>query len=245
MFDVNQPESLDALHRWWAEFCERAPLLDEEMEDFCCVVVGNKVDVSETLDGPAVSEADALSVINELVPPSSPPSTPPIPFSRSDTAALPYPVLANHDDESELPEIIFPPLTSSITIGARHHKQPSKSRSRSSHFRFPNGTMTTTHTTLTSYHTPSSSYFDVFESARSSPVPRSSSPSLSRSESRSPLRRPRHMVSSSTLSTSSAPTITPSLFARTAAPTPPTPPPGTESDLEADAPTFCPTPSPT
>ncbi|THH09780.1 hypothetical protein EW146_g8587 [Bondarzewia mesenterica] len=171
MFDVNQPESLDALHRWWAEFCERAPLLDEEMEDFCCVVVGNKVDVSETLDGPAVNEADALSVINELVPPSSPPSTPPIPLSRPDTAALPHPVLATRDDESELPEIIFPPLTSSITIGARHHKQPSKSRSRSSHFRFPNGTMTTTHTTLTSYHTPSSSYFDVFESARSSPRP--------------------------------------------------------------------------
>ncbi|KZP07467.1 ras-domain-containing protein, partial [Athelia psychrophila] len=31
--------------RWWNEFRERAPVREGEEEDFCCVVVGNKVDV--------------------------------------------------------------------------------------------------------------------------------------------------------------------------------------------------------
>ncbi|KZT08835.1 uncharacterized protein LAESUDRAFT_628756, partial [Laetiporus sulphureus 93-53] len=45
MFDVNQPETLHALTKWWADFREKAPVPDDEAEDFCCVVVGNKVDL--------------------------------------------------------------------------------------------------------------------------------------------------------------------------------------------------------
>ncbi|TFY71658.1 hypothetical protein EVG20_g1348 [Dentipellis fragilis] len=239
MFDVNQPESLRALDRWWAEFCERAPLPDEEMEDYCCVVVGNKMDLADPVAGPAVKEEDALDFIDVLVPPSSRPESPDLPYACPESLIIPPTPVEESSDSSSRPNFretipvgLAPPPTTSIDIDSRHHRRFSKSRSRSSHFRFihGNGTMTTTHTTMTSYHTPSSSYFDVFESARSSPVPRSASPSRSRSRSTSPAdssgRTPRRMISTSTISTSSAPTITPSLFTRNpAAPqTPPTPP---------------------
>ena len=83
-----------------------------------------------------------------------------------------------------------------------------------------NGTLTSTRTGVTSYHTPSSSLFDVYASARSSPLPPSIASRLS-----SPIRTQRRASSSS--STSSAPTITPSLFTRShdqaAMDTPPTP----------------------
>ncbi|KAF8546636.1 hypothetical protein OG21DRAFT_1376576, partial [Imleria badia] len=45
MFDVNQPETLTALKKWWEEFRERAPLYDEDLEDYCCVIAGNKTDL--------------------------------------------------------------------------------------------------------------------------------------------------------------------------------------------------------
>ena len=70
-----------------------------------------------------------------------------------------------------------------------------------------NGTLTSTHTGVTSYHTPSSSLIDVYASARSSPLPPSVSSRLS-----SPIRTQRASSFSST--SSSAPTITPSLFTR-------------------------------
>ncbi|KAI0249464.1 small GTPase superfamily, partial [Lactifluus subvellereus] len=45
MFDVNQPATLHALTRWWSEFRACAPLADEDMEEYCLVVVGNKTDL--------------------------------------------------------------------------------------------------------------------------------------------------------------------------------------------------------
>jgi len=104
-----------------------------------------------------------------------------------------------------------------------------KSRSRSSS-RFRQGTMTTSHTNVTIYHTPSSSLFDVYQSARASPEPSSYYASYrGRSVSSSPTRVPRRMPSSSSTSSGSVLTLTPSLFARgmnrTAITTPPTPPP--------------------
>ena len=38
---------MDALVKWWDEFRARAQLPDEEMEDYCCIIVGNKLDVVE------------------------------------------------------------------------------------------------------------------------------------------------------------------------------------------------------
>ena len=45
MYDVTRPESLHALERWWSEFRDRAPVPDEDLEQFCVVIVGNKTDL--------------------------------------------------------------------------------------------------------------------------------------------------------------------------------------------------------
>ncbi|EJF56138.1 hypothetical protein DICSQDRAFT_39552, partial [Dichomitus squalens LYAD-421 SS1] len=45
MFDVNQPHTLGALTKWWDDFRDKAPVSDERVEEFCCVVVGNKTDI--------------------------------------------------------------------------------------------------------------------------------------------------------------------------------------------------------
>ena len=81
MFDVNEPETLTGLNTWWAQFRERAPLYDEDLEDFCCVVVGNKTDLVDPKaigSSSVVSEAQALRFLDDLVPPSSPRSSPPV-----------------------------------------------------------------------------------------------------------------------------------------------------------------------
>ncbi|KAH8105072.1 ras-domain-containing protein [Phellopilus nigrolimitatus] len=91
MFDINRPETLVGLARWWDQFKACAPVLDEEAEDFCCVVVGNKVDLAAEMEGegegeeyingsgaltraghgherPRVTEAEAERFLEELVP---------------------------------------------------------------------------------------------------------------------------------------------------------------------------------
>ncbi|KAF8054331.1 ras-domain-containing protein [Lyophyllum atratum] len=264
MFDVNTPETMTALTKWWAEFRERAPLADEDMEDYCCVVVGNKMDLAgsggKSGEQP-VSEVEARQFLDKLVPVTS----------RSPSPTYGFPLLEEPPEEESDDDLlassvntIRPPDTlesdqsstrpprppsphqmrsDSIAIipngSTNTHHQPtlspshspkhhlSKSRSRSaSHFY--GGTMTTTHTTLTIYHTPSSSLFDVFQSARTSPEPWSSSshtatsPSSSPSASSSPSTstypsirgRRATALSTGSASSGSAATITPSLFAR-------------------------------
>ena len=48
MYDVSSPKSLQSLRKWWDEFRDRAPVREGEEEEFCCVVVGNKIDVGES-----------------------------------------------------------------------------------------------------------------------------------------------------------------------------------------------------
>ncbi|KDR73264.1 hypothetical protein GALMADRAFT_142392 [Galerina marginata CBS 339.88] len=244
MFDVNTPETMLSLKKWWGDFCDRAPVpSNADMNDYCCVVVGNKIDMIGKVngDGP-VSESEALQFLDELVPPS--PSASP----ASEINVLPptssngYPELSHQLNGDSHSSIIKspsnsssssqlspsqPPRSSSIAIAphfdSSHNRessyspkhQLSKSRSRSAS-RFYSGTMTTTHTTLTIYHTPSSSMFDTFRSARSSPEPSSSSAELSEATSPpgSVRRRSMTMLSSGSASSGSAATITPSLIAR-------------------------------
>jgi len=241
MFDVNTPQTMEALKKWWAEFRHSAPLADEDAEDFCCVVVGNKMDlVPRNGSGNGhrpVTEAGALDFLRELVPHTSRPPSPihnPQPNGHGVSIVLEH---SREDDHEEDP-LASPQLTAhqlsqpkvrsnSIAIipnpnlPSSHFHSPkhrlSKSRSRSpSHFY--GGTMTTSHTTLTVYHTPSSSLFDVYQSARTSPeswsTSTSSSPSTSTSTSTSPRRRTITSSSIGSDSTGSAVTITPSLFAR-------------------------------
>ncbi|EKM60314.1 uncharacterized protein PHACADRAFT_50904, partial [Phanerochaete carnosa HHB-10118-sp] len=44
MFDVNQPQTLEALRKWWDDFRDKAPVADDEVDSFCSVFVGNKID---------------------------------------------------------------------------------------------------------------------------------------------------------------------------------------------------------
>ena len=68
IFDVTSPDSMHALKKWWNDFRDKAPVEDEDVQEYCCVVVGNKTD---TGDNRLVGESDALEFIDELVPPFS------------------------------------------------------------------------------------------------------------------------------------------------------------------------------
>ncbi|KAH9953225.1 hypothetical protein BC827DRAFT_165288 [Russula dissimulans] len=75
ILDVNQPKTLQALGRWWSDFCTHTPLSDEGC---WLVVVGNKTNlVPSSTDCTAISEGAALHFIDELIPPSEPPSSAP------------------------------------------------------------------------------------------------------------------------------------------------------------------------
>jgi Ras-related protein Rab-7A len=217
MFDVTRPETLHALERWWSEFRERAPVSDEELESYCCVLVGNKTDLVCEGNESTVTFSEAQNFIDDLVPPTSPASSLILPISDAGEAPT-RPVSTYEDATDETPEIhdvsyLVPPPTKSIEISRQHHRRRSKSLSRNSQIFLTNGTMTTTHSGLTSFHTPSSSLYDHFESARATPLSfRSASPSPhSRRSSRSTRRR---ALSLSSISSTSAATITPSLYTK-------------------------------
>ncbi|CAA7263615.1 unnamed protein product [Cyclocybe aegerita] len=240
MFDVNAPETMEALKKWWADFRDKAPLADEDMQEYCCVVVGNKIDMvgSGRELQETVSESEALEFLDELVPSSSELSlstSSPSTWtgngnghqdadgdgdelaSSQHTIKPPSPSSSPGHSRSSSIAIIPPPDSSHIRQPSHSPKhQLSKSRSRSSS-RFYSGTMTTTHTAVTIYHTPSSSLFDVYQSARSSPEPWSSSESelhVEPAANATARQRRLTMLSTGSTSSGSAPTITPSLFAR-------------------------------
>ncbi|KAF5309533.1 hypothetical protein D9619_012413 [Psilocybe cf. subviscida] len=261
MFDVNAPETMLALRKWWQDFCDRAPLDDAAVSDYCCVVVGNKTDMAGKAGGaPSVSPSEALAFLDELVPasPVTPDSASPLlplpPNASIGSPVIPPPsAAAAPPPPSPSPSItIIPALKNSPPA---HRLSTSTPRSRSSSRFYPGGTMTTTHTTLSIYHTPSSSMFDVYQSARSSPEPHSlpGSPSPPRTGSgvgviggmgmETGRRRTTTMLSNGSAS-SSAPTITPSLFARSASQSrlrATSPAAESESDTEEASPTPTPT----
>ena len=180
------------------------------------------------VDGGAlgVSESEALEFLDELMPPH-----------EGDEVVRVLPPEASlisngHiqvEEEHTQPAIIPKPVSIHRPITKiTHSREPShspkhnlsKSRSRSSSC-FYAGTMTSTHTGLTIYHTPSSSVLDarssIYHSARSSPEPWSrSEPDLTQQSSPASVRRRRALTVLSTGSTSSesGATITPSLLAR-------------------------------
>ena len=194
MFDVNKPETLEQLTKWWDEFCARAPVDEEDMERFCCVVVGNKIDISvengSADGGPRVTETEALQFLERLVlaAPSSEEDIPPI------TVQSP--------GELVVPQHIYP---NAYHNGNRHLS--SNMEPHSSHIY--SNTMSSTKSGFSRYFTPSSSFFDTFESALSSP--RVSSTALHEEYSNQRRRRRGSDVSASSRSTD---TVTPSLFVR-------------------------------
>jgi Ras-related protein Rab-7A len=205
MYDVNDPKTLEALTKWWYEFKDRAPLRDEDVAEFCCVVVGNKMDLVPTGELPTVTEGDAVKFMEGICPGEEPE------VNVSPTSPWRSPRILGGD-------LVSVPLRSgSIDISdnrTRQHSSPRGhfgSRSRSL---LRGGTVSSTRTALSIYHTPSSSLFENYESARSSPTPGSRSPSPPPDIPLSPTlgnwvkRKP-----SSSSSSSSTPTITPINFA--------------------------------
>jgi Ras-related protein Rab-7A len=231
LFDVNRPETLHALERWWAEFRERAPVTDDLLDSYCAVFVGNKIDLVPDGEVPAVSPAAAQAFIDELLPFIKPGASPVLSYEEP---ARPLSIAVSayedaldgelSDPEADTAPYAAPP-TDSIDI--QRATRRSKSLTRSS-LLFPgtSGTLTSIHTTRTSFYTPSSSVLDSsgwdldnFASARSSPLGfRSTSPSPARGLA---VGRRTSLTSLSSSSTSAA-TITPSLFTR-AAPAAPSP----------------------
>jgi len=209
MFDVNDPSTMVATKKWWADFCDKSPVADDDVMEFCCVLVGNKIDMD---GGWSVSESDALHFMDTLLAPQegNVKVTPPEPSSVQVDESLVDPA----------PIAIIPKFAHSRepSHSPNHHLSKS-SRSRSSS-RFYAGTMTSTHTALTIFHTPSSSVFDrgsasVYQSARSSPEPWSQSePDLPRTNSPQKRRRTVTMLSRESTGSDSVVTMTPSLFAR-------------------------------
>ncbi|KAI5886641.1 P-loop containing nucleoside triphosphate hydrolase protein [Schizophyllum commune H4-8] len=237
-FDANDRQSMRSLTKWWDEFKQRTPVADEDLEEYCCVVVGNKTDLVRDGAEGAVGLAEAEAFLEELVPivARSPaqarangwhtpfpngwhtppplhtesPTTyqPPVEFPTKASSPRPASPLAGLSPgrvRSKSISIVAPHRPSRHSVRAScspsDRGNASRSRSRSSS-RFYTGTMTTTATGMSIYHTPSSSVFDVFHSARASPEP-SISPSGSYARSRR-----------STQASASTVTITPSLFAR-------------------------------
>jgi len=193
-----------ALRKWWDEFRDRAPVADEDVNDYCCVVVGNKIDTLLSDGRPVVSKADALAFLEELVPPPPPPPPPSYNPVLTSSSSHESSLTVGHVQQTH---------SDSVDIQAHHPNSQllstsRKSRSHSS-LRFYNGTMTTSTTTFSIYHTPSSSFY---HSARSSPEP-SSSWFEERTSPASSFRF-RQRSSSRSVSSGSAATITPGIYAR-------------------------------
>jgi Ras-related protein Rab-7A len=223
MFDVNDHSTMVAAKKWWADFCDKAPVPDEDVAEYCCVLVGNKVDMVADDGGWSVSESEALEFLDELVAPQEEQegsvnvmAPEPFVFSGSNGHIGPQ---AEEPPVEPTPIPIYQPKIAHSrepSHSPKHHLSKSYSRSRSSS-RFYAGTMASTHTALTIYHTPSSSLLDnhssIYQSARSSPEPWSQSePDLTQTPQRR--RRTITMLSRESTGADSVVTITPSLFAK-------------------------------
>ncbi|KAG2137860.1 ras-domain-containing protein [Suillus bovinus] len=219
MFDVSAPDTMYALTKWWKEFKHQAPVSDEEADNFCCVVVGNKMDLLQP--GMGITAEEAKKFVQELVPIPEPEPiegeivVEDIGSGEDEDTILEHEHEHAYEDDTD-PSLLAP----SARIDIQNHRKLSKSRSPSRTPHTSTFLYGTFRSGLTSFHTPSSSLSDVYTSARSSPLPGS------RSESPVRVRRMTSLSSTTTTtSSSSALTITPSLFTKgQRSHTPPTPP---------------------
>ena len=223
-------------------------------------VNGNEMDVKGIWK---VSESDAEVFLEELIPSSVVPTSDTNNITEESGAdaelSLSIPSQPPSDAEDDQPLPLPPPepncspphspptrtRSTSITITNRTHpRTPSpshlrfssrgQSRSRSRQGYSTRGSLSTMATRESIYHTPSSSFFDVYESARSSPVPfpsngdgqRDGYESMKRPRVRSSVSTVSNSTTTGSLSSLSGQTITQSLFRRSGPRvSPPTPEP--------------------
>jgi Ras-related protein Rab-7A len=145
VYDLNSPSSssLESLSKWYKLFKEKAPILDEDEQDFCVVVVGNKLDLTAESDG-GKKEKETLEFLSTFLPlPPPPPDTAqsiPIEATNGDALAVPSPTSPN-----------FGTMTS--TTGFSVYHTPSSS------FRQSHAHTTSASTASNLFHTPRSSSF--------------------------------------------------------------------------------------
>ncbi|KAG9042920.1 hypothetical protein FS837_010223 [Tulasnella sp. UAMH 9824] len=170
VFDVNKPNTLQELQRWWDEFRTKVPIQEGEEANFCVVVVGNKVDqIGGKKGGNQGKEAfvtnnSAQEFLKHLIIVPKPddgeegiPATnqePPLPspmssssLQSSSSVATTQPSNSASTPASGVPEDTTP-------------QQDVGLRSPASRF----GTMASTRTGFSIYHTPSSSLFTTLTS---------------------------------------------------------------------------------
>ncbi|KAF8182886.1 ras-domain-containing protein [Pholiota molesta] len=213
MFDVNAPETMHALTKWWADFCARAPLPDADMHDYCCVVVGNKIDAAP----PArrrrgrVSASEALEFVDELVPGQAAAG------AREGTVQVLPPEVSDGSPEmrshllrcSPPPPRPRRPSPSTPSSHPPHHAAPSASSSSAGHEPTAAPALQIALALLLALlrgHDDDDAH-DAHGSARASPEPPEPPPPA-------PRQRTLTMLSTGSTSSGSAPTITPSLIAR-------------------------------
>ncbi|KAJ7064969.1 P-loop containing nucleoside triphosphate hydrolase protein [Mycena amicta] len=201
MYDVNTPATLYALEKWWAEFKDKAPVAEGDVEEgrFCAVVVGNKCDLLQGKDDPdVVSPAQGARFVRALIPRmDTPPPTPGLVGSVT---------VDNEDDQDENDAMASsqltarPPSPKPISILRHPHLTPGHRKTHSqlsftgalrqprAHSSSRSRASSTITSTLTIYHTPSSSVFsdgvsEYYHSAQSSYSQEPDSPSPSHSSS--------------------------------------------------------------
>ncbi|KAG8943825.1 hypothetical protein FRC03_002310 [Tulasnella sp. 419] len=188
VFDVNKPETLIGLRRWWDEFRDRVPIADGDEAKYCVVVVGNKCDLfpssrraSKETAGPTAATTflkNLIPVPEDLVEHNeSTPSIQEAPVGGGvDLSSEPPSPITTAPPASSLSASrppILPTIYSNSSISAlnssEQNKSPSGSQStpRLSQLNFnrqsrfsTSGTMTSTRTSMSIYHTPSSSLFE-------------------------------------------------------------------------------------
>ncbi|KAG9017918.1 hypothetical protein FRB95_012770 [Tulasnella sp. JGI-2019a] len=183
VFDVNKPESLQELSRWWDEFRVKVPIQEGREAEYCTVVVGNKMDLLPTtkkVGKEVVERRRADNFLREMIPSEvDDPIQGTIPARTDDPpkqGALEHVLLESpsslsspqsHEGLSTNRPSALPiqSLTRSATASASGNGSNEqditpklsqiKLRSDSSKF----GTMNTSRTEVSVYHTPSSSLF--------------------------------------------------------------------------------------
>jgi len=233
VYDVRRPKSLAEVSTWWRAFADKCPVLPEEEATWPVVVVGNKIDLLNQVEGTEDAiwrKEEAREFVERLI-------------DVTEEDVDPAEVNISVEGPSGAPEEVEASKAVSITINGHGIDELSNGSGGSANqhrdriYPATSTTYNSSRTGNTIFHTPSSSFHsnessEHFHSAASSfysQSPVSPAPSLFQSGSGA-RSRSRRRLTIDTLSSSSE-TITPSLYARGL------PPPGSNAPASPGPPT--------
>ncbi|KAG8951633.1 hypothetical protein FRC04_005921 [Tulasnella sp. 424] len=166
VFDVNKPDTLEEIQRWWDQFRTKVPIQEGEEANFCVVVVGNKADLIGGKKGgdkgkeAFVTKKSTQEFLKRLIPVPKPDEEDEDRNPDPDQEPrLPSPPSSNSVVSSSSLSTTRPSnLASTESFGRPEDATPRQDLAlRSPGSRF--GTMASTRTGFSIYHTPSSSLF--------------------------------------------------------------------------------------